>query len=66
MVGTTYKINKCANSTCSKKTEVNIIKVTKSGNIHLSIYRFDEDEGYNIVVSDKYYETYIDFEPEDY
>lgn len=34
-VGTTYKINKCANSTCSKKTEVNIIKVTKSGNIHL-------------------------------
>lgn len=38
----------------------------ESGNIHLSIYRFDEDEEYNIVVSDKYYETYIDFEPEDY
>ena len=35
-VTTSYTINKCANSNCSKKTELKIIKVTKSGDIHLS------------------------------
>lgn len=38
----------------------------ESGNIHLSIYRYDGDEEYYIVVSDRHYSTYIDFESEDY
>ena len=38
----------------------------ETGNLHIVIYRFTEDEVYNIVVSKDHYSTEIPFETEDY
>ena len=49
-----------------RKNKDEFVWYYESGNIHLSIYKYDGDEQYYIIVSDKYYSTYIDFESEDY
>ena len=37
-----------------------------TGNLYISVSRYDGDESYNIVVTNNYYETDIPFEPVDY
>lgn len=38
----------------------------QTGNLHVNVSRFEGDEMYNVIVTNDYYETEIDFEPEDY
>ena len=37
-----------------------------TGNININVYRYEGDESYWVVVTNNYYDTYIQFEPEDY
>lgn len=39
---------------------------TTYGNLYILVQRFDGDNEYDIMVTDKHWETYIPFEPEDY
>lgn len=39
---------------------------TEYGNLYVCVTRYDDDENYDITVSDNYYGTYIPFEEEDY
>ncbi len=39
---------------------------TGTGNTSIFVYRYDGDETYYIVATNNYYDTYIDFENEDY
>lgn len=41
------------------------VHYTGTGNTIVYIFRYDDDEEYNVVVTDNYYETYIPFEQED-
>ena len=36
------------------------------GNLFVSVYKYNEDGEYWVVVADDYYDTYIPFEEEDY
>lgn len=38
----------------------------ESGNLHISVTRWDGDECYNVMVTNNYYDTYLNFEEEDY
>lgn len=39
---------------------------TSYGNLYISIRKFEGDEEYDVVVTDRHWETYIPFESEDY
>lgn len=39
---------------------------TESGNLHISVTRYDGDKEYYVVVTNDYYSTYIPFEDKDY
>lgn len=39
---------------------------TECGDMYVSVYRYDGDEDYYIVVSNDFYSTYINFEDKDY
>lgn len=39
---------------------------TEGGNLNVTVWKYDGDENYYVVVADNYYSTYIPFEKEDY
>ena len=39
---------------------------TATGNLYIGVSKWDGDEGYEVVVTNNYYETFIPFEREDY
>lgn len=41
------------------------IWLTETGNLHLTVFRYEEDNDYYVVVTDNYYSTYIPFEDKD-
>lgn len=40
--------------------------MAETGNLHIDVYKENEDKDYYVVVANNYYGTYIDFEHEDY
>lgn len=36
------------------------------GNLHMTVFRYDGDESYYVIVTNDYYSTYIPFEDKDY
>ena len=40
--------------------------MTEFGNLHVTVFRYDDDIEYYVIVTDNYYSTYIPFEYDDY
>lgn len=40
--------------------------MTATGNLHIVVFRWAEDECYEVVVTNNYYDTYLEFKNEDY
>lgn len=69
-------VNLCTNEEIKKRINIAIDYLRKHedednwygecGNLHISVYRYDGDEDYYVVVTNDYYSTYIPFEEKDY
>lgn len=57
-------INKAINFFRKNKDES--VWMTAFGNLHVTVFRYDGDEVYNVIVTNDYYSTEIPFEVEDY
>lgn len=60
----TKEINRAINYFRTNKEE--FAWTTGTGNTEIHVYRFSDDEEYNVVVSENYYDAHIPFEAEDY
>lgn len=49
-----------------RKNKDEFVWYTETGNLHMSVWRYDGDEEYYVVVTNNYHSTYIPFENEDY
>lgn len=59
-------INKAIEYFRNHQGEDEFVCVFEAGNTHVSVFRYDGDENYYVVVTNDYYSTYIPFEEEDY
>ena len=49
-----------------RKNKDAFVWTTESGNLIVTVFRYDGDENYYVTLSNNYYSTYIPFESEDY
>lgn len=49
-----------------RKNKDEFVWYTATGNLHMSVWRYDGDEEYYVVVTNNYHSTHIPFENEDY
>ncbi len=49
-----------------RKNKDKFVYQTESGNLFLVVFRYEGDEDYEVILTDNFYSTYIDFEDEDY
>ena len=49
-----------------RKNKEEFAWTTEIGNLYMTVFRYDGDENYYVVVSNNYYGTYIPFESADY
>ena len=62
------EIKKCINDAIEffRKNKDAYHWFTSYGNLYISVRKFEGDEEYDVMVTDRHWETYIPFEPEDY
>ena len=65
---TNKEIKKCINVAIDyfRKNKDEFAWYSASGNLHVTVFRYDGDEIYNVIVTKDYYETDIHFEIEDF
>jgi hypothetical protein len=49
-----------------RKNKDEFVWYSECGNLFLVVFRYEGDEDYEIILTDNYYSTYINFEDEDY
>lgn len=49
-----------------RKNKNEFVWFASTGNLHITVFRWDGDECYDVIVTNDYYDTYIPFEDEDY
>ena len=49
-----------------RKNKDEFVWTTESGNLIITVFRYEGDEDYYVTLSNNYYSTYISFESEDY
>lgn len=51
---------------CFRNNKDEFVWISETGNTFITVFRFDGDEDYYVVVTNDYYSTHIPFEEEDY
>lgn len=49
-----------------RKNKNEVAWFASTGNLHITVFRWNGDECYDVIVTNDYYDTYIPFENEDY
>lgn len=65
---TNEKINECINKAIDyfRNNKDEFAWIYETGNLHMTVFRYNGDGDYYVIVSNDYYNTYIQFEDEDY